>query len=846
MYGSLQKPMAEQPWNGSIFGLNSITYDPISYQTTNQIGGGGGASYCAIGTGTLSPTTHEPICTSGWPKPSWQAGTGVPTDGVRDLPDVALFASNADNGVIWPICQAEGDCAPNAANGNTLFVSGAGGTSASAPAMAAIMSLINQKYGPQGQANYVLYPLAAQYPASFHNIAIGSINQPCNKGTYQCSLDANDSYYSYQVYYAHAGYNQAAGLGSVDVNQLITNWPNVSLKSTTTSLQLSPTTLTHGQTVTASVSVQGAGSPTGNVSLVANTALPNASGIGYFPLSGGTASTTLNTLPGGTYTVYANYGGDGINAPSKSTGVSVTVAPEPSTATLTAYTHSSAFYPTIVVMPNGGTVREDYGPVFDVQIGNAAGKTLSPATGTVTYSLNGAVVGIQQVDANSTAEWIGNYLPAGAYTLTATYSGDASYLPSSVGTFTFTVIQSPNVSVSILADPTCTATKTGDSCKAGTNVTFTGLVPMFAQFAATPPTGTITYTLGSNAPITVPLGKNVSQYVEGAGLSVVAVIAPVSLTNLQSTASLPGGYVTLTGVYSGNANYGPATGSVKITVTPTTLLTSNTTIALASPSSPSTILPGTLVTLNATVTGNGTIAPTGTVAAHDGFSLYFTPVTLVPGANGTSTASISFREEQLPTGDNFLTFAYSGDSSYLPGSSTALNLPNLYGDFTLVTTTPSINVTSGITATVPVLVLSQYNFSGSVALSCTAPTGLNCMVATASLTSSPAGANTVVYIGTVTNRAGLDHSRPMAGGWGLTTVPALAGLLLLCLPKRRRIRALLSILLACAVLAGVSGCSSVPPLPNEQVNASAGNYTVIVTGTSSSGTHNLPITVTVH
>jgi hypothetical protein len=120
------------------------------------------------------------------------------------------------------------------------------------------------------------------------------------------------------------------------------------------------------------------------------------------------------------------------------------------------------------------------------------------------------------------------------------------------------------------------------------------------------------------------------------------------------------------------------------------------------------------------------------------------------------------------------------------------------------------------------------------------------MVATASLTSSPAGANTVVYIGTVTNRAGLDHSRPMAGGWGLTTVPALAGLLLLCLPKRRRIRALLSILLACAVLAGVSGCSSVPPLPNEQVNASAGNYTVIVTGTSSSGTHNLPITVTVH
>ena len=43
---------------------------------------------------------------------------------------------------------------------------GAGGTSVSTQAFAGIMALVNQKYGPQGNANYVLYPLAAKTGAS--------------------------------------------------------------------------------------------------------------------------------------------------------------------------------------------------------------------------------------------------------------------------------------------------------------------------------------------------------------------------------------------------------------------------------------------------------------------------------------------------------------------------------------------------------------------------------------------------------------------------------------------------------------------------------------------------------
>ena len=54
--------------------------------------GGGGPSSC------INPTCTSVIPASlvaeDTPKPSWQSGTGVPSDGVRDIPDLSLFAGN--------------------------------------------------------------------------------------------------------------------------------------------------------------------------------------------------------------------------------------------------------------------------------------------------------------------------------------------------------------------------------------------------------------------------------------------------------------------------------------------------------------------------------------------------------------------------------------------------------------------------------------------------------------------------------------------------------------------------------------------------------------------------------
>ncbi len=86
-------------------------------------------------------------------KPSWQNIAGVPNDGKRHVPDVALAAAGHDGYLVYSSDNV------NSTQNLVVF----GGTSASAPAFAGIMALINQKTGyRQGNANVTLYGLASQ------------------------------------------------------------------------------------------------------------------------------------------------------------------------------------------------------------------------------------------------------------------------------------------------------------------------------------------------------------------------------------------------------------------------------------------------------------------------------------------------------------------------------------------------------------------------------------------------------------------------------------------------------------------------------------------------------------
>jgi subtilase family serine protease len=197
-------------------------------------------------------------------KPSWQSGAGVPNDGARDVPDIALDASPLHDGYV--ICS-DGSCVNGfRASDQTLNV--VGGTSAGAPVFAAILSLVNEETSSgtgQGNVNYVLYPLATQQPTAFHDITTGNNQEPCQKGSAGCPNGGGIGYS------AGPGYDQVTGLGSLEVTNFVAEWRTVAAASTQQSqnfdLSISPTSLSigSGQSGTATITLTAVNGFTGTV-----------------------------------------------------------------------------------------------------------------------------------------------------------------------------------------------------------------------------------------------------------------------------------------------------------------------------------------------------------------------------------------------------------------------------------------------------------------------------------------------------------------------------------------------------------------------------------------------------
>ncbi len=285
----------------------------------------------------------------------------MPSDGVRDLPDVSLFASSGFNGSFYIMCEADAGFfgSQEVCNLTTDTFVGLGGTSASAPTFAAMMTLVNQNQTAkglgtrQGNANYVLYKLAAQSGATcnsttaaatgntciFYDITKGNNSVPCWPNTPNCGAGALNSYGvltdpnnpNNPAWTTTAGYDMATGLGTLNANNLVNAWSAATFTpSTTTLTNLSPVSVVHGQAVNVSATVAaqgGSGTPTGTVALMAAPAGKTVS-VDDFALNNGTAAGTTTLLPGGTYNVTAHYPGDSSFGASDSAPVQVTVGKE--------------------------------------------------------------------------------------------------------------------------------------------------------------------------------------------------------------------------------------------------------------------------------------------------------------------------------------------------------------------------------------------------------------------------------------------------------------------------------------------------------------------------------------
>jgi subtilase family serine protease len=278
--GTLESALSHIPemvWNDSCadpvlaqYYTSNPNEDPIVFCNTAQLGpgtsdpnqlieisgAGGGLSGCTT-------TDNQGNCNGGYAQPSWQANVaGIANFGTRAIPDVSLIATR------WLICSyntspCDPTQAPTFTSSSTIEV--LEGTSAAAPAMAAIVAMLDQSEitsasadGRQGLINPMLYKLAAAEYASattlaacnanqgaitsalcvFNDITSGSNAQPCSVAHYAaasagslpastCGSESGDTVGimettgGVQSYAAGSGFDIATGLGSINAANLV-------------------------------------------------------------------------------------------------------------------------------------------------------------------------------------------------------------------------------------------------------------------------------------------------------------------------------------------------------------------------------------------------------------------------------------------------------------------------------------------------------------------------------------------------------------------------------------------------------------------------------------------------
>jgi hypothetical protein len=436
----------EGSWNEPQIGALSFSYIAAS--------GGGGASIYV-------------------PKPTWQTGTGVPADSARDVPDVSFPASYHD-AYFGCFAAGGGDCG---ANRFYFFY----GTSAGTPSMAAVTALLNQKTGgSQGNLNPLLYRLATSNPNAFHDATPGTINGTvcaigtpsiCNNST---PGGANALTGGLAGYALTPGYDQATGLGSLDVANFLTAAaavPKSTLAPSTMSVQESASTISNGQTVvfTATLASKTAGAPTGMVQFYADG---NAIGAPVAVASGTAVSAALPFTAAGMYSISASYSGDGTYAATVSAGIPLTVTGLTSVTSIT---------------PSLTSIIVESSESFNIAV--SAGTGTGIPTGVVRVSVTGPNVGIlfsvPLVNGSATTPAI--TLPAaGSYTVTASYHGDTVFSPSTGTGPGITVARVPSiVQLSVFAS------SIGVGGGASYEVTLLGTAQSTGVFLVPAPTGQI-------------------------------------------------------------------------------------------------------------------------------------------------------------------------------------------------------------------------------------------------------------------------------------------------------------------------------------------------------------------
>ena len=386
----------------------------------------------------------------------------------------------------------------------------------------------------------------------------------------------------------------------------------VNKANTTTALASSVNPSVFGQSVTYTATVNSS-TATGTIQFFDNG---SAIGSAVTLTSGSATSAAITNFGVSTHSITAVYSGDGSFVTSASSATSQVVN-QASTTTTLASTIASVFGESVTFTAMVAAVSPGAGT----------------ATGSVQFFDNGSAIGsaVTLISGSATSAAITNF-GVGTHSITAVYSGDASFITSTSST----VNQLVNQASTTTALASTTASVFGEA------ITFTALIAATAPGVGTA-NGTVQFYDNGSA-----IGTAVTLI---SGMATSAAITNFGVSTHSITA-----------VYSGGSNFVTSTSSAVSQV----VSKASTTTALASSVNPSVF--GESVTFTAAVAAGspGAGTATGTVEFFDG-SLSLGTVTLSSGS-ATSAAITNFG-----VSTHSITAVYSGDAGFVTSTSSVVS-----------------------------------------------------------------------------------------------------------------------------------------------------------------------------